>query len=81
MVLWRRLPLFALEARAVDFHLAPLGTTVLLPVIFFVASAINKRSGLVWKAVIPLIILLDIWVPYHTVYSNPQYRPAISSRE
>ncbi|MGC2661019.1 MAG: hypothetical protein WA324_23950 [Bryobacteraceae bacterium] len=74
------LTLFKLEAPTVYAHLSPLGATVLLPIVFFAASTLllwvlNTRSREVWKAVVPLVMVLDIWLPYHTVYSNPNTTP------
>ena len=74
------LHLFELMAPSIYAHLALWRPIVLFPIIFFAASAYllsqmakQMRSG--WKVVLPVVLVLDIWLPYHAVYANPDTTP------
>lgn len=71
---------FTTMARNIYVHLAPFGPTVLTPVLFFALSAVllwqlSKRNSISWKVLLPLVMVLDIWLPYRTVYANPDATP------
>jgi hypothetical protein len=61
-------------------HLALWRPTVLFPMVFFAASAwllwkMSRRSRILWKVLLPAVMVLDIWLPYHTLYANPDTTP------
>jgi hypothetical protein len=61
-------------------HLALWRPTVLFPMIFFAASAwllwkMSRSSRTLWKALVPVLMVADIWLPYHTLYANPDTTP------
>jgi hypothetical protein len=71
---------FSLMAPTIYDHLALWRPTVLLPVIFFAISAyllwqMSKRTRTLWKVLVPIAMVLDIWLPYSTVYRNPDTTP------
>jgi hypothetical protein len=74
------LKLFTAMAPRISRHLALWRPTVLFPMVFFVASSfllwkMSRRNRTVWKVLVPALIVADIWLPYHTLYANPNTTP------
>ncbi|HEX4229758.1 MAG TPA: hypothetical protein VHZ07_13885 [Bryobacteraceae bacterium] len=73
---------FTLMAPSIYAYLAAWRPTVLFPMIFFVCSAcllwqMNRRNRTVWKILLSVVMVFDIWLPYRTVYANPETTPLL----